>query len=132
MKLTKEKLQQIIKEEMEDLDEEENISDKSGANDEAAKKETLNNLKRAIYDYYTGLTFAMISARDSVERPGARRSSNTKKLVNFEIPMGMDLDREEVAQAIVDVAEIILSGARIDKRQEPAALSDPEGFTRGT
>ena len=131
MKITKQKLRQIIKEELENLDEEEPVQE-IALDDEAAKKETLNNLKSAINDYYTGLTFAMISARDSVERPGARRSSNTKKLVNFEIPMGMDLDREEVAQAIVDVAEIILSGARIDKRQEPAALSDPEGFTRGT
>ena len=45
--------------------------------------------------------------------------------------MGMDLDREEVAQALVEVAENILSGARIEKSQEPAALRDPN-FTRGT
>jgi|TARA_R100000278_G_scaffold9726_1_gene11604 hypothetical protein len=131
MKLTKEKLQQIIKEEMEELDEEENISDKSGANDEAAKKETLDKLKNAIDVFYTGLTFAMISARDGVERPGARRSQYPERLVRFEIPVGMDLDREEVAQAFVDAAENILSGARTEKRQEPAALRDPN-FTRGT
>lgn len=132
MKITKQKLRQIIKEELENLDEEEPVQeialDDEGAE---AKRKTLSQLQSAINSYYNGLTYAMEKAAEGKEDPVLRRSPYTKSLVNFEIPAGMKLDREEVAEALVQTAEAILDGARREKRLSPIVARDPR-FTAGT
>ena len=132
MKITKQKLRQIIKEELENLDEEEPVQEIALDEEDAkAKQETLSQLQSAINDYYNGLTYAMEKAAEGKEDPVLRRSPYTKSLVNFEIPAGMKLDREEVAEALVKTAEAILDGARAEKRISRIAAGDPN-FTRGT
>jgi hypothetical protein len=47
-------------------------------------------------------------------------------------PAGMKLDREEVAEALVQTAEAILDGARREKRISPIADRAGPRFTAGT